>query len=132
VTARTLAQQLDIPLFAVSSLAAIAWAKHTPTTPQTIAVEMPAQRGEVFGGIYEVVANPNRLIAHLSDRVLTPETWQQTLTHWPSAYQLIHAPSDQGSTVASLLDLAYEQWLQGIKPHWSEALPFYGQHPVKG
>ncbi len=33
VTARTLAQQLDIPLFAISTLAAVAWSRPPPTPP---------------------------------------------------------------------------------------------------
>jgi len=28
------------------------------------------------------------------------------------------------------LELAYLDWKQEKRPHWSEALPFYGQHPV--
>jgi tRNA A37 threonylcarbamoyladenosine modification protein TsaB len=34
--------------------------------------------------------------------------------------------------VISVLELAYLDWQQGKRPHWSEALPFYGQHPVEG
>ena len=67
VTARTLAQQLNIPLFGISSLAAMAvflWQKNhgvqlfhqsaTNTPPKNIhlAVEMPAHRGQLFTAIY--------------------------------------------------------------------------------
>lgn len=81
VTARTLAQQLDIPLFGISSLAAFAW--HTKDSLSRVgeagreisqgtpvpemkqkneeknqvlaAVQMPARRGQVFGSIYGIV-----------------------------------------------------------------------------
>ena len=92
VTARTLAQQLDIPLFGISSLAAFAW--HTkdtlseadqrcpsdsaqgPTvtsvaamkqqnedTSQILAaVQMPARRGQVFGAIYGIVQTDSSVV----------------------------------------------------------------------
>ena len=61
---------------------------------------------------------------------MTPETWQQTLNSWSTEYQLIKAEGGLGGSVTSLLELAYIDWQQGKRPDWSEALPFYGQHPV--
>jgi tRNA threonylcarbamoyl adenosine modification protein YeaZ len=67
VTARTLAQQLDIPLFAISTLQTFAWAtlrqqsssasSDNPQAtamppPADLAVELAARRGEVYGAIY--------------------------------------------------------------------------------
>lgn len=61
VTARTLAQQLGIPLFAISSLAAFAYSVRDrllvgggngSDPPVDFAVQMPAQRGELFTAIY--------------------------------------------------------------------------------
>ncbi|MGL5796254.1 MAG: tRNA (adenosine(37)-N6)-threonylcarbamoyltransferase complex dimerization subunit type 1 TsaB, partial [Waterburya sp.] len=34
------------------------------------------------------------------------------------------------NTVTNVLDLAYTARQQGKSPHWSEVVPFYGQHPV--
>ncbi|NEQ96141.1 MAG: tRNA (adenosine(37)-N6)-threonylcarbamoyltransferase complex dimerization subunit type 1 TsaB [Cyanothece sp. SIO2G6] len=68
VTARTLAQQLDIPLFGVSSLAALAWhwaiASASTLVPQgkdvpAIAIQMPARRGQIFAAIYSLEPCPN-------------------------------------------------------------------------
>ncbi len=78
VTARTLAQQLDIPLFTVSSLAAIAWSHYTdealPREKSLIkAVELPAQRGQVFVAIYQLNSTGSGLIQLLPDTVLMPE-----------------------------------------------------------
>ncbi|MEH1912374.1 tRNA (adenosine(37)-N6)-threonylcarbamoyltransferase complex dimerization subunit type 1 TsaB [Nostoc sp.] len=133
VTARTLGQQLDIPVFAISTLAAVAWSEAGKSqNPKTIAVEMPAQRGQIFAAIYQFEPDGSKLRACLSDRVLTPETWQETLANWNTNYQLIQAQSGLAATVTSILELANLDWQVGKCPNWSEALPYYGQHPVDG
>lgn len=131
VTARTLAQQLEVPLFAVSTLAAIAhaYAAQAELTHQTnIAVQMLAQRGEVFGAIYQ--SSPDALRTLLPDAVMSLERWQQVLAEWTSPYQLIQAEGGLGASVSSVLAIAQYDQQQGLRPHWSQALPFYGQHPV--
>lgn len=133
VTARTLAQQLDIPLFAISTLAAVAWSclseQETDSEKKLIALQMPAQRGQLFTAIYQVLP-----VAHLAqllpDAVSTPENWQQTLEELKMPYKLIDVPVALGTSVTSLLELAELDWQLEKRPHWSEALPFYGQHPV--
>jgi tRNA threonylcarbamoyl adenosine modification protein YeaZ len=132
VTARTLGKQLEIPVFAISTLAAFAWnekSKNSEIQP-IIAVEMPAQRGQIFGAIYQIAADNSGIIALLPDTVFTPEKWQETLNNWQTEYQLIKATSGLAATVTSILELAYLDWQQNKHPHWSEALPYYGQHPV--
>ena len=135
VTARTLAQQLDIPLFAISSLATVAWSQYinagtsseAGAMERIYAVQMPAQRGEVFAAIYQVT--DVGLTQLLPDTVLTLAAWQQTLASWAVPYQLVQAEGRLGAS-SSLLKLAYLDWQRGKRPKWSEALPFYGQHPV--
>lgn len=132
VTARILAQQLSIPVFAISSLAAVAWSQtRNPKAnqPTAIALQMPAQRGHLFTAIYEIT--PTAAIPLLADTVLTPEQWEETLASGDRPYQLIQVPENLGSTVSSLLELAHLEWQQGRRPLSSEALPFYGQHPVE-
>ena len=132
VTARTLGQQLDIPVFAISTLAAVAWSEVGKSQNlKTFAVEMPAQRGQIFAAIYQFEPDTSKLKVCLSDRVLTPEVWQQTLANWNTNYQLIQAQSDLAVTVTSILELANLDWQEGKFPNWSEALPYYGQHPVQ-
>jgi tRNA threonylcarbamoyl adenosine modification protein YeaZ len=157
VTARTLAQQLDIPLFAISTLAAVAWAARSPYAaddpdsplpePPDMAVQLPAQRGELHVAIYSIqyparqdpAAQPDaelsipagtELMALLPDSVMSQERWQQILDTWHRPYQRVYAEADLGATAQSLLDLAYLDWQQGARPTWSEAIPFYGQSPV--
>lgn len=141
VTARTLAQQLDIPLFAISTLAAVAWSYSGATHPhpqsldeggeqKVIALQMPAQRGQLFTGIYQASPDSSLLIQLLPDSVMTPNTWKQSLESLERPYQLLDVPTELGTSTMSVLELAYLDWQQGKRPHWSEALPFYGQHPV--
>jgi len=134
VTARTLAQQLDIPLFATSTLATFAWSQQSREaanlTSEVIALQMDARRGQLFVAIYQVSSNNPGLTQWLPDTVMTPDAWKQALNALETPYQLIDVPAELGTTVTSLLELAYLDWKQEKRPHWSEALPFYGQHPV--
>jgi tRNA threonylcarbamoyl adenosine modification protein YeaZ len=127
VAARTLGQQLGIPVFAVSTLAAVALEREKGGI---IAVEMQAQRGQVFGAIYQVDKDGLGVTALLPDTTFTPSVWQEKLASWDDAYQLVEAKSGLAATVTSILQLANFDWQQGKRPDWSEALPFYGQHPV--
>lgn len=132
VTARTLAQQLEIPLFAVSTLAALAWREQVQQSSElNIAVQMRAQRNEVFGAIYHLADCRSGLRPLLPDTVMTLEQWQQTLDAWPHPYQLVQAEGGLAASVPQLLELAYFDWIQGQRPHWSSVLPYYGQHPVQ-
>jgi tRNA threonylcarbamoyl adenosine modification protein YeaZ len=208
VTARTLAQQLDIPVFAISTLAAVAWAQppqpplskggllsaqpplasegllsaQSPLASEgllsaeppvakggllnteppvakggllnteppvakggllnteppvakggllSIALQMPAQRGQLFGAVYSVNKDSG-LTELFPDTVMTAESWQEKLESWENSYQLIEVGSELGWSVSSVLELAYLEWKQGNRPAWSDALPYYGQHPVQG
>ncbi|MBD2213741.1 tRNA (adenosine(37)-N6)-threonylcarbamoyltransferase complex dimerization subunit type 1 TsaB [Nostoc linckia FACHB-104] len=132
VLTRTLGQQLEIPVFAVSTLAAVAWSvKDSIAQTDAIAIQMPAQRGQVFGAIYQPQADSLNLTTLLPDSVFTPEAWQETLANWQTNYQLMEAKSALAATVTNILELAYLDWEQAKRPHWSEALPYYGQHPVE-
>jgi tRNA threonylcarbamoyl adenosine modification protein YeaZ len=128
VTARTLAQQLNIPLFAISTLAAVAWQTRSPTAlGETIAVQMRAQRGEVFGAIYQVATCGLEICR--PDAAMSVTQWQQILEQ-ENPDRLVLAADELGATVNSILALAEVDWQHGKRPQWSEVLPFYGQHPI--
>ena len=135
VTARTLAQQLNVPLFAISTLAAVAWSQQLERAENSeknaITLQMNAHRGELFVAIYQASSTGVGLTPLLSDTVMTQENWKQALESLETPYQLIDVPAELGTSVTSVLSLAYLDWQQGKRPHWSEALPFYGQHPVE-
>ncbi|MGB3202775.1 MAG: tRNA (adenosine(37)-N6)-threonylcarbamoyltransferase complex dimerization subunit type 1 TsaB [Nodosilinea sp.] len=130
VTARTLAQQLEIPLFGVSSLAAVAQRAldHSSAEQTAMAVEMQAQRGQLFTAMYNATAEG--LIAWHPDQVLSLEDWESVLASYPEALNRVTAGDDLAETVVQVLDLAHGRWLGGDRPDWSTVLPYYGQHPV--
>jgi len=133
VMARTLAQQLEIPLFGISSLAAIAWSVRAQAAGKDIAVQMAAQRGEVHGAIYSFstdFAKTEAIAPKLTDAVMPQDQWQQTLENWENPYHLVEAEAGLGETTMSLLELAYLDWQKGERSHWADVLPFYGQSPV--
>ncbi len=127
VTARTLAQQLDVPLYGISTLAAIAWQLGKTYVNRSIAVALPARRGQVFGAIYRVTQRGLETLA--GDQLHTPESWQSTVEEQPDLLQ-IKPPQELGHTVDSVLELAYLQWQYNPVSPWTEVVPFYGQHPV--
>ncbi|WOD41334.1 tRNA (adenosine(37)-N6)-threonylcarbamoyltransferase complex dimerization subunit type 1 TsaB [Nodosilinea sp. E11] len=130
VTARTLAQQLEIPLFGVSSLAAIAQRALADQTPGAadIAVEMQAQRGQLYTAIYR--PTPNGLAVVQSEQVRSPEDWEAALNAHPHPLARAAAGDDLAATVVQVLELAQGGWARGDRPDWSTVLPYYGQHPV--
>jgi tRNA threonylcarbamoyl adenosine modification protein YeaZ len=136
VMARTLAQQLEIPLFGISSLAAIAWSVRAEANGKAIAVQMAAQRGEVHTAIYSLASN--QLIPQLIDTVMPEAQWQKTLENWQTPYHLVEAAEGLGGTAMSVLELAELEWREGGRSlsvisksgNWADVLPFYGQSPV--
>ncbi|MDB9527697.1 tRNA (adenosine(37)-N6)-threonylcarbamoyltransferase complex dimerization subunit type 1 TsaB [Oscillatoria sp. CS-180] len=133
VVARTLAQQLSVPLFGISSLAAIAQQHQQTlsdqsTQPSHIAVSMQAQRGDVFGAIYQRQAAVVQVA--LADAVYSQADWDSKLRTWSTPYDLIQAEDGLAHTVTGVLALAHSQWQGSDRPSWETVLPFYGQHPV--
>jgi tRNA threonylcarbamoyl adenosine modification protein YeaZ len=128
VTARTLAQQLDKPLFGISSLAALAM---NTAAVEPIAVTMPAKRDAVYGAIYRHDAS-GQLQTLLADALYGEAEWQHRLSQWSEPLYHLEIEPAQGiaRSVTGVLKLAHIQWQQGKPSHWSEVVPFYGQSPV--
>jgi len=128
VTARTIAQQLDIPIFGISNLAAIAAAQQN-VNKDLLAVQMDARRDQVFVGIYRQ-DQQGQLSEYLADTLMSNESWKTTLAILDSPYKLIIADENIAVTVTTVLDLAHASWQKGESSHWSTVAPFYGQDPV--
>lgn len=136
VTARTMAQQLNLPLYGISTLGAIAWSLWTTEmnmttmgmteTGQKVAVSLPARRGEIFGAIYHLTEQGIETV--IEDQLFLPETFEK-LALAEKAY-LGRSPEKIGHTVKAILELGHLQYLQGKKSPWGKVVPFYGQHPV--
>lgn len=142
VTARTLAQQLKIPLFGISSLAAIA-DRYSPeskaaispeTSPETVAIQLPAQRDEFHVGVYypgdRLPIDPS---GHQlpSDQVMKLDQWTDYRSQFSPFPELIEAPIHQGSWANEILKIAHIAFQAGDRPTWTHTLPTYGQHPIQ-
>jgi tRNA threonylcarbamoyl adenosine modification protein YeaZ len=130
VTARTLGQQLELPVLAISSLAAIAWKQQHSGI---IAISMSAQRGEVFGAVYQIDVARTELQTIFPDTVLSTADWDAKLAHFnPTHHHFIPQSANLADAVTSIFELGQLAYTQGQRPHWTSVLPFYGQHPVAG
>jgi tRNA threonylcarbamoyl adenosine modification protein YeaZ len=140
VTARTLGQQLDLPVFTISSLAAIAW-----QLPQVgrVAISMPAQRDEVFGAVYYRSADRQELTTIVADRVFSVAEWDTQLVELfkdnpatepdnlpPIHHEIVPQSANLSDTVRGVIALARIAFDRQERPNWAQAVPFYGQHPV--
>jgi tRNA threonylcarbamoyl adenosine modification protein YeaZ len=133
VTVRTLAQQLGLPVFTISSLAAVVWTLPPEVSELgsgTIAISMPAQRGEVFAAVYQIDRD-RVLSAIVTDTVFSVEDWEAKLAQFaPCYHHQIERSANLAGTVEGVWKLAQIAYSRTERPDWSLALPFYGQHPV--
>ena len=131
VAARTLAQQLEIPLFGVSALAAIALPLAQAHPTHNIAVSMPAKREAVYGAVYRLDSRGN-LMPLLAEAVIPENEWNDIVATWQQPVKEITTVVGAGlaDSVTGVMALAMIRWGQGDRPDWSSVLPFYGQHPV--
>ncbi len=131
VTMRTLAQQLNVPLYSISTLAAVAhrhWSEGTVSTEQAIALDMLAQRGQRFTALYQWDRGlPKAMIV---DQVCSPEDWAQTLAEQINPPHPITIEEDAAQAIGSLWNIAQLRYHRADRPNWETAQPFYGQHPV--
>ncbi|MFQ3583908.1 MAG: tRNA (adenosine(37)-N6)-threonylcarbamoyltransferase complex dimerization subunit type 1 TsaB [Cyanobacteriota bacterium] len=129
--ARLLGQQLRIPVFGYSALAAIArqvWQDQgSPPDPLTVAVYMDAKQQEWYGGVYRVEREQVSVL--WPDQVWNREAWRQTLENWPEAQQVDAAAFTDPVPVVALAELARKDYSAGLRPLWQEVLPVYGRQP---
>jgi len=132
VTARTLAQQLNIPLYSISTLAAVAhryWSDEKVSMEQEIALDMRAQRGQRFVALYGWNAGLPEAI--IPDQVSSPEDWAKTLAAQAQPPFIVTVEADHpAEAIGHLWQIAQQRYGRGDRPNWEIAQPFYGQHPV--
>jgi tRNA threonylcarbamoyl adenosine modification protein YeaZ len=123
VTAKTIGQQLQIPVYGISNLVAVAWQQQIDGD---VAVMMPAQQGQIYTAVYRI-SHINHTIEVLeADRLTTPENWQPYLDQFNGSKVILESGSKLGSTVDSVWKLASLQWQAGITSTWENLTPFYG------
>lgn len=123
--ARTLGQALSIPVFGVSTLAAIAVAVLSDGVEgQSLAVQVDARRGEWFGGIYQWVEGDIQVAS--GDRLYSAEDWAiacKGLTVVDAADWIERPPAIAVAAIAA------RHYKRGERPDWSQAAPQYGRLP---
>ena len=124
--ARTLGQSLDIPVFGISALAAIAAAhlSHQNHSPARAIVYLDAKRNEYFAGVYQW--KDGNLTTIERDRLYSQEEWSQACQ---DSIAIDASTWTDALPLASLVQLASHRWHNGEQPDWQELLPFYGRKP---
>ncbi len=124
VVARTLGQQLDVPIFTISSLAL--WAYQT-TGSGLIAAHLDARRNERYGAIYQVVKGTIKPI--VAEDIFDGSQWQALLDkHQPE--QVIDGGTQTTVPVRALAQMAWQLYQRGERPSWNEAIANYMRQPL--
>lgn len=128
ITARTLAQALEIPLFGVSALVALAEAREASGL---VAVHVDARRGERFAALFERTSGS--LITIEPPRLIPIDDWSAWQASLPTGTLLIDGDTATAPPVTAVLVLAQRRFETGERPHWSQVEPFYGRPaPIHG
>ncbi|WP_017327434.1 tRNA (adenosine(37)-N6)-threonylcarbamoyltransferase complex dimerization subunit type 1 TsaB [Synechococcus sp. PCC 7336] len=123
--ARTLGQALSIPVFGISTLAAIAAAVLSDGgEDRALAVQMDAKRGEWFGGIYEQVEGDLQVAS--GDRLYSPEDWAIACKGLTAVDAADWSERPPAMAVAAIAARHYDL---GERPDWSQAVPQYRRTP---
>jgi tRNA threonylcarbamoyl adenosine modification protein YeaZ len=130
VTAKTLAQQLRLPLFGFSTLAIAAWvaAQSVAAKRWTVAVSQSGQQGNVYGAIYQIQATEGLVSAVSGDQLLSEQVWNQLVLSTSGIDQVLQMEraTDPEQLANALLRLGWHAWQKGERPNWNEVLPYYG------
>ncbi|BAQ64546.1 TsaB protein [Geminocystis sp. NIES-3709] len=133
VTAKTLAQQLNIPVFGISTLESLAW-YHSKQNLNSffIAVEMKANSEEVFGAIYQFFDKKTDLLNIIVDRVFKVKEWEIILKEYQDKYNdkfnHITTPDKLAFTTESLLEITSIKINNNEDysiNNWQNLTPFY-------
>ncbi|MBL1211357.1 tRNA (adenosine(37)-N6)-threonylcarbamoyltransferase complex dimerization subunit type 1 TsaB [Geminocystis sp. GBBB08] len=133
VTAKTLAQQLKIPVFGISTLESLAWyyGKKELNNPLLV-VEMKANNEEVFGSIYQFSSSMTELSIIIPDTLFKLEEWQDLVTQYQEKcndnLKLIISSNKLAFTTETLLEIALfksKNTTDLTINNWQNLTPFY-------
>lgn len=128
VTARTLAQSLDIPLYGFSSLAIASLI--STTEMGAIAISIPAQRNHVYGAIYNVVSLEHEPQWLQSDTNLKLEAWADLVSgvsSHPHSIEFKYTEESSTHLINKMIAIAKAKLDAGIASHWSTIVPNYAK-----
>jgi tRNA threonylcarbamoyl adenosine modification protein YeaZ len=124
VVARTLGQQLAIPVFTFSSLTL--WAGNK-IEKAVVAVHLDARRNERYGAIYQEEEGAIKSI--VAEDIFDEQQWYALLgTHCPN--QVIDSGAQTTLPMTALAQRAWQRYQQGERPLWNEAVANYMRQPA--
>jgi len=133
VTAKTLAQQLNIPVYGISTLETLAWSEGiNKAENEILVIEMKANNEDIYGGIYQWKNQHNLVVNLLPDQHTNRVKWYDIVQEYKDKYNerfnLISGDKKIGYTAKYLLEIA----LVKIKNNqdidnnnWQKLTPFY-------
>lgn len=133
VTAKTLAQQLNIPLFGISTLESLAWyhGKKELNNP-LLAIEMKANNEDIFGSIYQFSLPTKELLNIIPDQLFKLNEWENLVKEYQGKFndnlKLIKAPEKLAFTTETLLEIALFKVKNNqdlTLNNWQNLIPFY-------
>ncbi|MEM9136876.1 MAG: tRNA (adenosine(37)-N6)-threonylcarbamoyltransferase complex dimerization subunit type 1 TsaB [Cyanobacteria bacterium P01_F01_bin.42] len=126
VTARTLAQSLNIPLYGFSSLAIAA--SISRLEPGKIAISIPAQRNHVYGAIYAIVADQSEPQTVQPESNLRVDAWQeQVIAAGLEPFEFEYSEQTSLQMLEKMLAIASFKLQNKYPGNWADVLPNYAK-----
>ncbi len=130
--ARTLGQGLRLPVYGVSSLAALAYARLEIDPVALVAVQLDAQRGDWYGAVYHYEPGPDQFSIVVPEQLWSTPAWQaqlHLLHQQTSSLEIVDGSAITDPPVQAVAALAYKAYTSGQISLWSTILPQYLRQP---
>ena len=131
VTAKTIAQQLQIPVYGISTLEAIAWFyRQKLSENECIAISMKAHNEDVFGAIYRYQGENDRLQLLEMEQRLGWNDWQNRIDKYNQDNKVLAVKSPEKIAFISdcLLEISILEEMQlehRSENSWQKLTAFY-------
>lgn len=130
--ARTLGQGLHLPVYGISSLAALAYARIETDPVSLLAVQLDAQRGDWYGAVYRYAQASDQLSVVVPPQLWSTPSWQaqlHLLQQQSSSLEIVDGTALADPPAQAVATLAYQAHASGQISSWSTILPEYLRQP---
>ena len=126
VTARTLAQALDIPLYGFTSLAIAASISESKS--DKIAISIPAQRNHIYGAIYQLQSGALEPQTIKAESNCTIEAWQSFLKGESlESVEFEYSENTSIQMLEKMIAIARHKLSDSVDGHWENIYPNYAK-----
>ena len=131
VTAKTIAQQLQVPVYGISTLEAIAWFYHQKLViNQYLAISMKAHNEEIFGAIYQFQGAEKRFYVIENEQRMSWQKWQSLIEKHSEEHTIlaIKSPPKISFVSHSLLQISLLEMMTSASQSdytWQNLTAFY-------